>query len=448
MPNPLFLELNAATLRPIWNWFAVAATLLAPIAYLVAIFVWHSPERMTGENRFYDDLDMTALAQRGWNAHLGRIPGYLPEAPIVSREEFADALDLHLPLKRRSFLEYPLSTTLLFRIPFELHATPADVPTALLDGHYANVVMHEPRDDRQRQLWAEILFAIASYRVLMTIALLAFAAILLVGYEPGQGVIYPGLVLALPPVLYFAVNRFDMLPVLLSAASLACLGRKRYLGSAVCLALAVLLKMYPLLLAPLVLRYLWSRPSDRPALNRWLFGFVAAMALFLLPPLLMWGMEAVLAPYSYQLGRAPFLWTIYGYLVPERLEWNDLFGSGFRAGTLILVEAALLWRPIGDMRSLLRRAAIIVVVFINLSIFYSPQWILWLLPFLIPLARDEPSFGWLMAILACVTYVNWPTMPRQPWMDFVVYLRFATYAVLLFVLIREEMRARPTSRTA
>ena len=37
------------------------------------------------------------------------------------------------------------------------------------------------------------------------------------------------------------------------------------------------------------------------------------------------------------------------------------------------------------------------MVFVALQVFYSPQWIIWFCPLLVPLARLQSSVGWLAA---------------------------------------------------
>ena len=92
--------------------------------------------------------------------------------------------------------------------------------------------------------------------LLMMACGLGLVVVLRCGYEPGGGLSSSGLLLLLPAALYFTLNRFDMLPALLTALSLACLGRRWTAASALFLAAATIVKVYPVLLAPLVLRHL------------------------------------------------------------------------------------------------------------------------------------------------------------------------------------------------
>jgi hypothetical protein len=209
----------------------------------------------------------------------------------------------------------------------------------------------------------------------------------------------------LPGFLFFTLNRFDILPALLTALSLACLGRRWHTASAIALAAAVLVKVYPVLLAPLILRYLWP---DRAARMRWTMVFTLSGSLAFVPLLFGADLEAVLAPYRYQLTRPPELgFTIYGCLLPVQLG-TGLLGAIFRLTVFGTAMTALIWWPIKDMTSLLRRGTLLLLAFVSLAVFYSPQWIVWFAPLLFPLAARERRIGNSFAALDAITYLTFP----------------------------------------
>src|SRR5204863_7835026 len=108
--------------------------------------------------------------------------------------------------------------------------------------------------EAQAALWRQFRHAIRLYLCVMIACQLALMVVLRVGYEPGHSV--PIGFLVLPGALYFTLNRFDIVPALLVALSLLCLGRRRIAASAVVLAAATVLKLYPAFLCPLFVRYL------------------------------------------------------------------------------------------------------------------------------------------------------------------------------------------------
>src|SRR5262249_38995582 len=152
---------------------------------------------------------------------------------------------------------------------------------------------------------------------------------------------YRGWLLIFPGMLFFSLNRFDVVPALLTALSLACLGRGRLSWSAVLLAVGTLIKVYPLFLALLVFRHLLTaRPPG--AAFRWGLLYAATLAAFLGSAVSVLGLEQVMAPYAVQLSRKPEGFTAYQYLIPlddvrDTLAGNGLVGRGFRLGTLALV---------------------------------------------------------------------------------------------------------------
>jgi hypothetical protein len=322
------------------------------------------------------------------------------------------------------------------------------VPAALLDGGYGNVCRHWPAGDAEEALWQRFRRAIRVYEALMVLCFFGLVLTLRAGYDRAGTLASNGLLLLLPASLFFTVNRFDVVPTLLTALSLACLGRRWVVASACLLAAGAMVKVFPALLAPLVLRYLlpdWQRAA------RWLAAFAAMAAALVLWPLLREGWQAVWAPYQFQLNRGPFGWTAYGYILPLQLADNIWWAKAFRLGALLVAEVVLLVRPVPDLPSLVRRGAVILIVFVTLPVFFSPQWVLWLTPLLLPLGRRRPGLLALVVALDLVTYVIWPFLGSadNPWLGewelpviaTLVFARFAILAALAFLLLREEWRA-------
>jgi hypothetical protein len=411
---------------------------LPPVA--LAIIVWLQPEDHMGPypdrapwlgKLVYDDWDWSACVLRGLNASMGRKAGLIEKRGLEEPEFCAALDDPSLTLAERYYLEYPLADTWFFRLPYLIH--PVHAPVALCDGQYGNVIFHRPRNDAERDLWRTFRRIAQEYAACMVICLLLLMAVVGVGYEPGGKLSGPVWLLVLPGALYFALNRFDVLPAMLTAFSLACLGRRWLIASAFLLAAATMVKVYPVLLAPLVFRYLCN---DRRAALTWATAYVFAVAAILLASLLATDWQSVLGPYQVQLSRDPMGPTIYDYVLPMRLAKNDALGRGFRFGTLALVMVVLsLTRP-PDLASVLRRGAVVVIVFANLSVFYSPQWMLWFTPMLVPLAGRHRSVLILTIALDIVTYLTFPVaMLHWGWEEFGGALGVTCFCVLTALLV-------------
>ena len=426
--------------------------LLVPLAYLAAVWSLQPADHLGDPpaapwlgRLFYDDYDSTARALRGLNAELGRPAGQLGHPPDLDGDEFTRALQAPAELRPTYYLEYPHAALLLFRLgfTFQPHDELAAAPPALLDGLHNNVVEHTPQNAGERSVYRRLRVATCVYEAMMVAALLSLLAVLAVGYEPGGGLSGVAALLLLPAGLYFAVQRFDVVPALLTALSLACLGRKRVAASAGFLALATLVKVYPVVLAPVLFRYLWA---DRRAAGWWAAAYFGALAGGIGLTAACCGWAATVAPYRVQLSRPPeFDLPAWMPALPELGANGHLLVSVVRNGLLLAVVAALCYRPIADLPGVLRRGALAVLAFLALQVFYSPQWILWLAPLLLPLARPHRAVLWLYVVFDLVTYLSFPVVADLPDPSpFVagppVWVRLGVWAVLAWVLARAEFR--------
>ncbi|MBL8799325.1 MAG: hypothetical protein JNM56_35900 [Planctomycetia bacterium] len=387
---------------------------LLPPLYLLLIFALQPADRLGDPaapvgRLVYDDYDLTALVLRGLNAAHGRTPGH-PHPDYVPGVVFRLLLEEKSELEPNYFLEYPPPALLIFRLAWP--DAPAHVPPAVLDGLHNSIVEHYPRTDAERALWQRFRLAMRITQTLMMLSLLGLMAVLCVGYEPDAGLTGPVWLLVLPGALYFALNRFDVLPALLTALSFCCLGRQRIAASAAFLALGVLVKVYPVLLAPLVARYLLDRPR---AVLTWIAVFGGVLLAGLLPPFLVWGWDATWSPIRFQMTRHLEMgWTVYGVILPTSWGHPTLWGRCLRLGSVVLVGLLLVWRRPHDLADLLGRSAVVLVVFVALQVFYSPQWILWLTPLLAPLCRNRPAVLGLTVALDLLTFTSFPLIYDLP----------------------------------
>ena len=442
-------------MRPLRRAAVVAARwapFVVPPCYLLLVFALQPRDHMGPPDAapwlyssLYDDYDATAMALRGLNFARGRIPGSADppcqQPPHGLNQELDDP---NLALKPRYHLEYPPAALLLFRLGWVGQSNLDSYPPAVLDGDYVQLVQHEPRNEQERVWWGQFRRAGQTYMLLMMACGLSLTAVLRAGYEPNGGLSSSGLLLLLPAALYFTLNRFDVLPALLVAVSLACLGRRFTAASAAFLAAATALKLFPLLLAPLILRYLlpdWRRAAA------WVGCYAAVGVASLAPPLLMYGWPGLLEPLRFQLGREPSAFVLYGPLLPPWLAANDLTGRLFRLGTLAAAVVVVCATRPPDLASLLRRGAVVLIVFLCLSVYFSPQWVLWLAPFCLPLTRGNRLLPTLLIALDLITYYTFPVYApvwgpmESGGMDRAVYARFLAFVALAAALLWQEWRA-------
>ncbi len=355
----------------------------------------------------YDEFDLSAMALRGWNAEHGRRAGAPQNPDNVNSAYFSRYLSWNLPLRDRYFLEYPHAALLFFRAGFWIQPgwRDARIPNGVLDCDYHNIADFHPKTESDFEWIQPIVLAAHFYVVVMFVAFMALILVLEWGYGPETGTSRGALLLLLPATLFFAFNRFDLLPALLTALGFACLGRRRIEPAAIFFGLATLIKVYPILFVPIIARYLW--PNRRDSMR--FVAVYAATGLLAFAPLLAgddW--QAVFGPYQFQLTRPPeHGMVLYGVCLPLKLLDGSL-GTAFRLGSLSLAIALATIFSIPDLASLLRRCALVLFVFVSLAVFYSPQWIVWFAPLLIPLVGRSPRLAWGIVALDVITYLTFP----------------------------------------
>jgi uncharacterized membrane protein len=277
---------------------------------------------------------------------------------------------------------------------------------------------------------------------------------------------------ALAPLLLGSVllSRFDLWPTAIVVGALAALvsGRLR-LGSGL-LGLGVAAKLWPGVLVPLVVTYVWRERGRREALV--CAGVLGAVVLACFLPFL------VLAPVDTldsvwrqarrplqieSLGSALLLAAHHAFGLDLTMKSSS--GSQNLDGTLPDIVAVVqgliqlgvlvaLWvcfaRGPASRERLLRYAAAVVCAFVAFGKVLSPQFLIWLIP-LVPLVRGRRGLA-ASALLAAALVLTQLWFPYRYW---VLALRFDTAAswlvlardlvlVALLVVLVEPARSRRT----
>ncbi|MBA3716929.1 MAG: DUF2029 domain-containing protein [Actinobacteria bacterium] len=249
------------------------------------------------------------------------------------------------------------------------------------------------------------------------------------------------------------LTRFDLWPAALTAGAIACLVAGRVRLGHVVLALGFTAKLYPALLLPLGLAYVWRRRGRREALL--CGGTFAAVALACFLPFLILAPGGVLHSLSEQVGRPLQLESLGAAVL---LGLHHLFGLGVTmssshgsqnlAGSLpnalaviqsIVQDAAIIatwiWFARGEpgRERFVRASAIALLSYIALGKVLSPQYLIWLVP-LVPLVwgrRGVVASG-LLAVAAMLTQTYFP---YRYW-DFALHFdELASWTVLVRDLV-------------
>jgi hypothetical protein len=236
--------------------------------------------------------------------------------------------------------------------------------------------------------WAVYLFAV--YRIATDVSMLGT------------------LVWLTPASIYFALFRYDLYPAIATLMSLFAVRRSAYIEGAVWLGVAIALKGYALFMLPAFCVFVVYQRGFAAAMKVGVLA-VAPMILSLLATLTFAGWEGMIAPFQFHALRTLNSESTYdaiNYLVgatviPEesKAQW---VGPFLQVGCA-LAAAATRPRSFGDLVNAFLFA---VLGFMSFSVFYSPQYVLWVLP----LACFSASRVMLISAttLSWLTYLYFP----------------------------------------
>lgn len=221
---------------------------------------------------------------------------------------------------------------------------------------------------------------------------------------------YLSLLMLLPTNLYFVLNRFDILPAFLCLLALFYLNKKRFILASIILAIATFTKWYPILLFPGFLLFSYSINRKIPWKD--VLAFLITSILILLPTYLQGGINAILVPYLFhaQRGMEYFSFVV---LVDESIAAmifplfpsQSLYSIFF--GLQILPTFLSLFIKFDNLEAVIDYSILAIACFILFSRIDSPQWVLWLMPFLILSARKNVDII-LLILYSLITYLTFP----------------------------------------
>ena len=266
------------------------------------------------------------------------------------------------------------------------------------------------------------------------------------------------------------LTRFDLYPAALVVGALAALVHRRdRLGFGV-LGAAVAVKLYPAVLVPLAVAYVWRRRGRREAVV--CLGVAAGVVALAFLPFLLVSPDGVAHSIGRQLSRPLQIESLGAalYLAAHHLLGLDLAlrsghgsqnlhatGTAVAAVLLSLVQlAALAWiwlrRP-GTAEELVRWSAAALVTFVALGKVLSPQFLIWLVP-VVPLVAGLRGLraSVLFAGGLVLTQLWFPSrywdLAREldPLVSSLVLVRDVVLVALLVVLLRDSRREPARSR--
>jgi uncharacterized membrane protein len=272
----------------------------------------------------------------------------------------------------------------------------------------------------------------AVFKALMTLcgaATIVVLALLLVRLGATRGRLWSALALfALSPIALgpISLNTYDAWPALLTVVALALLLAGLPVAAFAVLGLAFAAKVYPIVLLPPALVYVWRTVGRRAA--SWSLAAFVVVAAVVIVPFLALAPHGLAESFRAQAARALQVESLFGSLlgVADRLGWYgahvvhrtghaisyDLTGTLPRvlAGissaaqlAAVLLVAWLYWRGRDEPQRLGTAFAAAVAGFLAFSRFFSPQYLVWLVPLVLLLQPLE----WLLTAAALVLAQVW-----------------------------------------
>ena len=249
------------------------------------------------------------------------------------------------------------------------------------------------------------------------------------------------LLMFLPPVLYFALNRFDILPALICLLAIKKAQKQQWIFASILLAIATFTKWYPILLFPGFFVYAGFQENK----HNWkmVFAFLMTAMVILLPTFIQGGYAAILAPYQFHFVRGmeyvalPVLISslLENWLIaPQVLNFSFLF---FQFSSPLFC----IFQKIDTLDNLVDYGVLCIALFILFSRINSPQWFLWLMPFLVLSIKDKKDVL-LILFYNLITYIFFPIVFNSYGNSSfpLKVLAVLSYLILSFLIVRSIRR--------
>lgn len=215
------------------------------------------------------------------------------------------------------------------------------------------------------------------------------------------------LLLFLPPTLYYVLNRFDILPALLCLIALQKAQKKQWVFASVLLAIATFTKWYPLLLFPGF--FVYASIQENKLNWKMVISFILTSVVILLPTFIQGGLAAVMIPYQFHLARGMeyvALPVLVNDLLVNMIVNPQVFYFIFFV-VQVVSPVLCIFLKVDTFDRLVNYCILSTSIFILFSRINSPQWFLWLIPFLLLSITNKKDY-WLVVFYNLITYVFCP----------------------------------------
>ena len=307
---------------------------------------------------------------------------------------------------------------------------------------------------------------VAAFKALMAVcgaATLVLVAVLLVQLGASAARLSAAvLFVALSPIALgpISLNTYDGWPALLTVASLAALLAGRDVLAPALLGLAFAAKVYPVVLLPPMLVWTWRRYGHRHALAG--LGAFAAVALVVVAPFLALAPHGLLESFRAQAARGLQIESLGAQLLvaADRLGLYTAHVVHHTRGAVTYDLRGSLPQALGALSSALQLAAVVAVAwvyargrdearrlfvasaaavagFLAFTRFFSPQYLVWLIP-LVPLVDSAIAWALLAVALALdqVWFFHYHSVVSLGDRSWLVLMRDLLVVALFVVVLR------------
>lgn len=251
------------------------------------------------------------------------------------------------------------------------------------------------------------------------------------------------LLMFLPTTLWFVFNRFDILPAFLCLLAMHYLYKNHPTIAAVILAVATFTKWYPVLLLPAFLLFEFTRNRKFPWKS--IIAFALSILVIVLPTYLRGGMDALLIPYQFHAHRGleyfslpALLGKAFAALIPV---FNPQVLVPIFLGFQLFMPFVSPFIRFDGIENVLDYSILAIAAFVLFGRVSSPQWLIWLMPFLILAVKDKKDI-WLIVFYNLVTYLAFPLafdLFGDASIEFGVFTAFI-YVALFLIIFRTIKR--------
>jgi uncharacterized membrane protein len=213
-----------------------------------------------------------------------------------------------------------------------------------------------------------------------------------------------------PASLYFALYRFDLFPAIATLAAYYLIRENRLLAGSLVLGLAIALKGYALYLLPALYYYIAANRGHKTAISALLLA-IAPLCASVAGFLALAGVDETLKPFGAQAMRGfngESSYDAVAALAGIRLSRHVALGGWSRLIQLAQWGAALgvlLTRP-QTFKAFAAASLFVLIAFLTLSPYYSPQYVLWLLP--VACFVEDRFVNATVVAMGWITYLYFP----------------------------------------